>query len=544
MISENNNYNTSWYIHQDIVYPNQKKYINDIQTIFKVLDPEKQWVPYILQPHQVDWHLNDVVLKGHKAKTKIVIKSRNTSFTVSSIITILMSVPFYPHQVIPVVRLNQTRAIDLVNEIKEIIKHMNVIQEEDGSYFPFNPKDVNMEASGSIKFPNGVEIRAFPASNSAAETIRGLRIAGCAGLIDECNFMKDFMNIYIAMRDASSGSIGGRKEFQVLIGTTRKGRSTTFNIWFEEIEKQGLNNIKIYKWPVFDPMKVDLNIPFTEQNLKPIVKWHDINDLENKRRESLNRFKEEYMAMLVDADDTFYEFYVIKKSLEIGEKYKCVQLTKPEEGKEYYIGIDVASGVNKDYFVISIFEKISEHYLQCYLNYSRDKELPQMEEFCINLIEEWNPKKVRIDSVGNGTQISQKLLQLFGPNIIEPLKGNMSIKGVDRRIPLSLNEFAHTNLKELMAFGFVGLINDEKQLLHFTAWTDNFKAESGVLGHGDIVIANMFAVLPDKWKLGKGKQSELSGKNLKQPEETRKEIETDIMKRVEWYKKQSKRQYR
>ena len=479
----------------------EKKYIRDIETLFNVKNAKNEWVPYKLEPHQKWWHKEDVGLKGKEAKHKVVVKSRNTSFTVSSTISILMSVPFYPSQVVPVVRFNMTRATDLINDIKEIIKHMNVIKEKDGSYFPFNPLDVNMDSSQRIIFPNGLEIRAFPATNASAEIIRGLRIAGCAGLIDECNFMKDFVNIYIALRDASAGSIDGDREFQILIGTTRKGGSTKFNIWFEDIEKRNLSNFYIYKWPVVNPLKVDLTKPLPEQNLIPIVKWHDIYDLENKRKENLKTFKEEYMAMLVDSNDQFYTFNIISNAINIGEEYECV-ISEPIESAIYYIGIDVATGAGKDYFVISVFEKVGDYKLQRYLYYTREHGLPDMEEFCINTIRKWNPKKVRIDSVGVGTQISQKLSGIFG-NIIEPTKGNMSIGGLNRKIPLGLNEFMHTNQRSMMEYNLVGLINDELQMKHYTAWNDSYKAESGENGHGDIVIANGLALLPDDWRNGK-----------------------------------------
>ena len=491
----------SWIKPPENLTRGERRYLKDIETLFNVKNAKNEWIPYKLEPHQMLWHLDDVALKGENAKHKLVIKSRNTSFTTSSIISVLMAVPFYPSQVIPIVRLNMTRAKDLINDFKEIIKHMNVIEEEDGRLFPFNPKDVYMDNVESITFPNGVEIRAFPATNASAETIRGLRIAGCGGIIDESNFMKDYKNIYIALRDASSGVVDGKKEYQILIGTTRKGRGTPFNVWFEDIEKLNLSTIKIYKWAVFNPNHIDLTKPLTEQNLVPIAKWHSIEDLEEKRKENINTFKEEYMAELVDGEDVFYEFYVISRSLEVGEEYQCIQ-SNPVKGAVYYMGIDPSSGVQRDYFSISIFEKVGDYKLQRYLYYTREKELPEMERECIRIINEWSPKKVRIDSTGLGTQLSQKLVSLFG-GMIEPTKGNMRIKGLKRNIPLALNEYMHTTQKHLMSNKVIGLIDDELQIRHYSAWNNDYKADSGVVGHGDIVVSNGLALLPDDWKYGK-----------------------------------------
>lgn len=543
----------SWYPVKEKLKVSEQKYLRDIETIFKVMDPLKRWIPYKLEPHQKEWHLQDIVLKGPDSKHKIVIKSRNTSFTVSSVVSILMSIPFYPNQIIPVVRLNQARANDLIQEMKEIINHMNVIKESNGQYFPFDPREVNMEALGSIKFPNGVEIRAFPATNSASESIRGLRIAGNA-LIDETNYMKDFKNIYIALRDAAAGSIDGKKEFQILMGTTRKGRATPFNLWFEEIEVIQPDNMIIFRWPVFDPLKVNLSVSLLEQNLSPIVKWHDLKDLEQKRLENMNTFKEEYMAMLVDGDDQFYEFYTIQNALNQGEKLELTQ-SKPEANKEYMMGIDPATGVNKDYFCITVYETVDEMRIQRFLYYTKDKELPQMEEECIRIIDEWNPVKVRVDSVGVGTQISQKLVQIFGEQMIEPLKGQMTIKGLKRRIPLRLNEYLHTNQKSLMAFNRIAIINDETQIRHYTAWDSDYKAESGVAGHGDITMASGYALLPLDWRKGKlpvamssstSTPGDSDNKFYKQIQEKYAKKDTEkkpmtVMDRVEWYRRTSRK---
>jgi hypothetical protein len=204
---------------------------------------------------------------------------------------------------------------------------------------------------------------------------------------------------------------------------------------------------------------------------------------------------------LVDGDDQFYEFYTIARGLNVGEEYQCVQ-SEPIKGCKYYVGIDPSTGVNRDYFSISIFEAVGDYRLQRYLYYTKEKEMPEMESICISVIKKWQPFKVSIDSNGPGTQLSQKLVALFG-NIIEPLKGQMSIKGLKRNIPLGLNEFMHTNQKHLMANSAVGFINDELQIRHYSAWTNDYKADSGVLGHGDIVISNGLALLPDSWKFGK-----------------------------------------
>jgi phage FluMu gp28-like protein len=820
-------------------------YLKLLQQSFKVMNAEKTWVNYKLQPHQIKWHKNDVVCQRYNAKNRIVVKSRNTSFTTSCLISNLAAVKYFPGQVVPFVRLNINRAIDLISECKELINNMNAVK-KNGEYVFFNPDDVEMKSMGNIKFPNGVEFRAFPANSQSAEVIRGLRIVGSAGIVDEClppdvriqtknglvhicsinknseiktyniktkqieykkpiaiikrelkqreliylslqknsysikctpnhplydehfniiqakdinvgdklicfnnknsntlsqiqkeilyglllgdghlalapkykksahleithsikqkeyqqhlkeifdcretkyiktsyggevnqiltknnkelleiyneiykdkkeitnnylnkltdaslaywfmddgsncdrnihlathsfsynenfliqqwfknkynlfpqiitesrkkqplhyltfnrddsrrfikiisryiipsmryklkkfndsdeynkiiidknnykicivqdkkvvnrrcrvynleiedthnymiegmgslshncNFMKDFKDIYIALRDASSGSVDGKKIFQMNIGTTLKGRNTPFNEWFTDIESKKLGNVDIYKWPVFNPLKFNSSLSIYEQDVEPIVYWHTLDDLENKRVEDINRFKEEYMCEVVDSDEQFYSYDATLKCVDSN----LVNYTNPNNvNGKFFVGIDVAS-VN-DYFVITIFEKVGDEFIQRYLFYTRDVELDDMQKLCEDIITAWKPLRVVIDSHGIGLQIAQSLLKKFGSIIHATSKIN--IKGLRKGEIVKFNEFIHTNQKTLMIYNNVKLLSDELQMMHYSSWNYDFKADSSSKwGHGDIAIANAYALLPWNYRVFKG----------------------------------------
>ena len=475
----------------------QLKYLHLIQTIWKVKDADDQWISYKLTPHQIKWHSEDIACLGNKAKHRVVVKSRNTSFTVSSIISTLMDIPNRNKQIIPVVRLNMNRAVDLIEEIKEHIKHMTPIKLSDGTLYPFDPNLVYMEKSMSITFPNGTEIRAFPANAASAESIRGMRIIGSAGIIDEGNFMASFQSIYIALRDAARGSSSdGKQLFQMNIGTTRKGRMTNFNIWFEDIIKTNPNNVIIFNWPVLQHEKLDMGRSLIEQSkeidLIPIVPWHNINDLENKRKENINTFLEEYMAVLVDSEEQLYEYSIVEAAIDTS-----LQNSEPEEGKIYVMGIDPAS--TSDFFALSIFDKTIK--TQKFLYYKRNVQLKTMESFCENLIHKWKPYRVTIDGNGLGFQLSQTLKAKFG-NVIKIIRGVSAVKTPGRitgNIPMK--EFLHTNMLKMMNYNEIKLIQDETQIRHYLMWKKNYECEHDVTyGHGDIVMANGYALLPDNWK--------------------------------------------
>lgn len=844
----------SWYRPKVNLTEGIKQYLIDLSNVFQVLDTKKRRIPYTMEPHQIEWHAHDVVPQGANAKHKLAVKSRNTSFTTSALITVLASIPYYPNQVIPVVRLNQVRANDLIEDFKSMIRNMRPIREENGSLWPFDPSKVNMENSSSIKFPNGVEIRAFPATNAAAETIRGLRIAGCAGIIDEClpgnvrlqtpnglknisslkqgdivrsynfkkgvvenkpvlgvlkkpreerviynisfqknsyslkctdnhpiylsdgslkradelrigdevmcfnnkngykltseqkeilygillgdghlglekkykqscylkishgekqrqyqehlqkifggkqskhvktsyngsvnylitqnlkelkqvynelyinnkktvtknffnkltdkslaywfmddgskssncyslsthgfsydehliikkwfeekykiipnikfdnrndcyyltfnrdnsrllsriispyvipsmrykliknimnknykelkfiknnyktvivrdiktrlekkyvynievadnnnymiegmgvlshncNFMKDYKSIYIALRDAAAGSDeDGEKEYQMIIGTTRKGRSTPFNLWFEKIEKNPPSDIHIYRWPVLDPNIVDLDKSLLEQDgLMPITKWHSLKDLENKRKENINTFKEEYMAILTDGDSQLYPFADVQQCT---LQQKRIESYDNElfEGVPY-IGIDVATGAGQDYFVVSVFDKtIDGLHTQRLLWYSKDDSMStcrnKVFEIVDSIAEHNNEWYCRIDSQGPGQQLAQELTERYGKNNIESISGNEVIKFLKTGTKQKFQVFLHERQLQLLSNNLVRLFDDEVQTIHYTVWDSNYRAPSGNLGHGDITMANGYALLPKNWKYG------------------------------------------
>jgi hypothetical protein len=501
------------------------RYLKTIQQVFKVKDAAKRWIPYNLMPHQMDFHKDDIALKGSKAKSRVVVKSRNTSFTTSVCISNLMAVPYYPNQIVPFVRLNEKRAYDLIDEIKDLIRNMEPINIQ-GLAYPFDPRDVNMDSAGKIRFPNKVSFEAYPANAIAAENIRGLRIAGSAGVLDEVNFMDNFSSIYISLRDAASGfTMDGEKHFQISLGTTLKGNTTQFALWYKKqeelIEKYPeSSDFNIYKWQVFDPAIFNKDIePLKQPNLIPIVPWHLMHDLNRKYLEDLNTFLEEYMAAPVDAEDQFYPSELYTKC--VNKELKSINT--PKNHGEYFAGIDVAS-VN-DFFVLSIFENVPEErekityqrqengdmikkvdkeltdvFYQRFLYYDRAKDISEMENKAVEVINNWAQfglKKVRIDSGGIGLQLYQNLKQKFKkqyPNLIEyvPL-GTIKVGHESKRA----KEVVHVNQKQLMIYDRVKLIDDEMQKMHYSVWTYKYECErTKEYGHGDIAVANAYAVLP------------------------------------------------
>lgn len=539
----------SWYPEPQNLTEEEETYLSMIESVFRVQHADGQWRFIKLTQHQKEFHRNDIALKFENAQSDDVDKSRNTSFTISSIIRLLTGNYHFRSEEVPIYRINDTKVKELLREQKKIIKQMRPLKLENGDLWPFNPDLVEF-TSHEIYFPDReVRFIGYPASASASDNIRGLRIT--RGLGDETNFIPKFKEIQIAMQDAKRGTFkdkdGNEKSYlQITLGSTLRG-STPYKEWKDNL-KQKINEGKIttwrmLSWPVFDPLIFDSEQAIEEQidNLTPIVEWHSKKDLCEKFNLDKNSFLEEYMAICVPSDETLYN--IQKVMFCVNDNLK--NMPTPKDNGIYYIGIDVA-GEGGDYFSISIFEDVDGKMIQRYLYYiNKTVDLDEMQSFCEKLLSLWLPYKCRIDGNGIGYHLSQYLQKRF--KCVEAIRGKQTIK-IGKNQTCSLKEFLHTNQIKMFVEKDVQLLPDDEMLFHYTMWTRNYTAESSKShGHGDIVISNGLALLPDNWKVG-GRKHTLYTKNKEEDltdEQAHKEViafhQKSLQDRMSFYKKNGKR---
>jgi hypothetical protein len=283
-------------------------------------------------------------------------------------------------------------------------------------------------------------------------------------------------------------------------------------MWLENIDKlqtSGFDtNTKITKWPALDPKLTDLSQDLTNQNLTTIVPWLTLNDLEKRRRTNINRFKEEYMAMLVDETDKLYDIQFIRDNLfnnnsNFFMKNDNLVLDKslwPSFEGEWYIGIDPA--YSNDMFAISVFNYDGASYNQYGIYYKKGVDLTYMQDVCQDLVEHFLPlglKMMSVDGNGLGIQLSNYLHKLF-PSHVRAIRGNR-IK-VQKGQSISIKEFLHTNQLEKQMNRKITYLRDNVQLMHFSGWQQNYefeRVESDIaddMAHGDTTMANAHALLP------------------------------------------------
>ena len=529
-IEDTNTY--TWKSEYKSWYPSPKltleelTYLYMIQKIFRVKYPSGEWKHIKLTNHQAEFHKNDLAIQKYKAKNEVVIKSRGTSFTTNAIIRLCMNAYSYNDQLPPVVRINDTKVKELFeNDFKDIIRHMTPIiiktkdpntNKEKIEYMPFNNQTVTFETHEIYIPDRNIKFTAYPANTTSSENIRGNRIN--FGLMDETNYIQAFQNVDTAMLDASRGSEldgpnVGKIAYQATYGTTRKGRYTSFNTWLENLERMIVANkidkFRILKWPALDPTKVDLTRPLTEQtHLIPIAPWQTLENLEQRRALNLNKFKEEYMAMLVDDEGKLYNMQYIVENLltETPEKHNHgYGVLKNNETANWWIGVDPA--YSNDFFAISIFKEIDGVYTQTYNYYKKGVDLTDMQDMCEDIIEHYLPiglQLMQIDGNGLGVQLSNYLKKRY-PEHVRVIRGNR-IKLPDKSGTVSAKEFMHSNQIRLQYENKTKYIKDDIQTMHFSGWNMKYDFEiedenTQDMGHGDTTIANALALLPRNMNL-------------------------------------------
>lgn len=528
----------TWYPDQ---YLNEIEYsyILSISKVFKVRNPEKKWIRYLPTSHQIEWHRYDNVcldMQGKPAIHRVAIKSRNTSFTVSSSISSALSCAEYGPNIVPLVKINETRAFDLIKERLDIILNIEPIELKNGSYWPYDPTKLNLSRSTEIGFPNGTVMRGFPAN--AVDAIRGERSTANADL-DETNFVQRFGQLYSAAVAANAG-IGdkGYSTYQINIGTTLQGKATNFYLWLENImqiietlinegkDPNKILGIKIFYWPIFDPNKFNPEIPIPQQpELIPLVQWQNVDELEKERRSNLSRFLEEYMAEVMDKTGQLYPNALIESVID--PKLQNF-ITPPQTTNRMFMGVDVAGGEGGDFFSISIFEEVMEkelnvimdkegklidneiivpHYYQRHLYLEKNVQLPEMERITANYLRTWPITMCKIDKGGNGAQITQSLTKQF-PNTVQAVNSTNKItidaKEGSRIIKATIpvKEYLHTQQIYLMNYGRMHLLNNELQKRQYATWDQKYEStRTKELGHGDSTISNGFCIMPADFKV-------------------------------------------
>jgi phage FluMu gp28-like protein len=480
----------TYYEAQRPLTTSQKKYVLLLEKVFNVFSMrENAFIPYKTVPWQQEFHAYSLnALQKQYWKDKLVVKGRGISFSVSSMIDLVMSASKFKNLVIPVVTHRIENAYDLVKIAQTLVDNANIKFNVER---PFIKGELAFNDTGSV-------IRAYPSSNVNA--LRLLRTF--TGLLDEISFYRDIKGLLDAAESITSE--GG----QLILGSTVYDRT---NYFWELFEKQKqLNNKYVFYLPLFDPLKFNPNQNILDQvkaGLKPLVWWQDLGRLEDKRARDIHSFMRENQCSPVDEGVNFLSIEKILRNVD----NKLRNFDVYSSDNMLIAGVDIAS--YQDYIAIVIFEITSFGAVMRHMSVvKKGMELPDLQRLLeVEYMEKWDLTKMRIDMTGMGTQISQYMKRKyggkiepihFGESVGDKLTGGQSltIHGIRERV----RDKMAWNMRQMFEDDSIKILDDGLLMRHLNGWSYDLKKCLCSEGHGDLFWACAMALLPLNYKRGGG----------------------------------------
>ena len=442
---------------------NHKTYLKFLEEAFNVWDNRRmEYVPYKMEKWQKIFHSYSINV-WKKPKNIFIVKSRGISYTTSSIIDLIVTALKWDGITIPLIAQRYDNAKEFIKRGREIIRNANI--------------DIPIDESvqSELRFENGSTIKPFP-SDKAEDATRGLRTI--RAMVDEAAMMKNLDSLLHAVYNTM---IGDRT--QVLIGSTFKGRNNFFYRMYEQLLKNN-DGWLLMELPLFDRRKINVNKPLTEQNLQPLVRWINIENVEKFRVVDFFGFMQEYMCDPVDETVSLFSFDELKEVAVNENKWREV------ENEQLYIGLDLGEKHLTAFTIFNIENGIWNMLgFEVLRNIPLSVQLEVVKEWIQYLLNKNNRLKVRVDSTGLGLLFYEKLKESF-PNI--------QIEGV--RFTKQQKTNMASILKYLVTTKQIKLVNDRLLIKRFLQVRNDFTTSQDEEGHGDLFWSSCLAVSFEKAK--------------------------------------------
>lgn len=493
----------SWYtFDDDSLNEKQRKYVALLENIFYMKNPRGQKVPYKMTPYQKEYHSESLNILEEKAKNIIWNKARGVSFTMSTLVELIMTGASYEDQEIPIISHRQKASYKMLNNAKWLIEKCDLEEIREETYYTSKSSFIEFTRTGSV-------IRVYP-SSVAADAVRSTRLI--RGMIDEFAFQRNGHTLWRAAKDTMRGEIG-----QWIIGSTPNGRQNKFFSLVDKSRKKDIG-FKLFELPVFDPERFDPDKSVHEQDVSPIAPWINIDKLETSRREDKEGFLQENMCDFLDESTSLIQYQkilkVVRKKLHnYREEFRDDPDFLYETNNPMLFGVDVAQ--SNDFFATSGFEMMETssgdvYAVQRFLDYFTNIDPTEMEQYLLKILKRFpSIVDMKIDSTGMGTFLPNYLQRkhrdkVTGVNFASKMKTEQNKFKIRTRDAMSYNLQKMVNNKKVF------LLDDQTQINHLNSVNRELKVISGGEnneGHGDIFFADALALLRNSSTLRKHQRS-------------------------------------
>lgn len=432
-----------------------------IEKYIKIIHVDKGIVPFKLYPFQ-----KDMINMYNDNRFSISVTARQMGKTQTTAAFIAHFMLFSNSKEVAILANKQTQAKEILERIRDSYEKLPYM-------FKSGTKVYN---KNMLKFDNGCTVGAYA---SDAASIRGRSIA--LVYIDEAAFINNDYEFY----ESTFPVLTSGKETKMIMTSTPKGtRGMFYDTW----------------------IKSDPELPTNNGFARKMVKWYEHPDRDDEWRDdvmgklSRDQFEQEYCGSFQGSVDSLLpthvaEKLVIAEPIESGAMFR--RYAMPEPNHKYFMTVDTARGLGKDYSVIHVFDVTKIPYEEVYIHQSNTISPMVYAGFVDRVGKEYNYADVLIELNDIGESIATDLYYNYEyENVLYVHKENgTQVLGYSGPSSL-LGIKTSTVTKSIGCSSIVTLIDKNKLIIkdastidefgNFIAKGKSYEAASGA--HDDLVM--------------------------------------------------------
>jgi len=358
---------------EDVIYFAEHYYyivtIDEGRQLIKLRDYQKKMLKAFVNP-------------PHKKQHCIVLSSRQIGKTVVTSIFILWYALFQRDKTVAMLADKEKTSNDNLKKLKFAYQELPLFLQQGIEKDGWNASSLILE--------NGSKI---VAASTASTSIRGQSVSLL--FLDEFAFVPDH-----AADDFMASvypTIASGKTSKIIMVSTPRGMNHFYRIWKKALE--GKDDPTGQRGNNFYPIKINwYEVPGRDQNFKKTI----IRDF------GIVKWNSEFAAKFVGSISTLIDSDILEdiQTLDpIATKWSGMLLVYelPQPNATYVIGVDVATGIKKDYSVIQVLKINSAHNIEEVAIYRNNEITPRdFAQIVIAISDYYNHSHIMVESNGAG----------------------------------------------------------------------------------------------------------------------------------------------
>jgi phage FluMu gp28-like protein len=284
-------------------------------------------------------------------------KGRRIGYSFIVVICFLLEALMIPNSIYPVVSTKQDQANNRISDIQDLIDNAKI------------DIPTEKENQDEIHLWNGSKFKAYsgsPDSSRGDDSARGVLLDEMAFLEDQEEVSRAFGAFLALGKNRKMFEVSTPKVSSDLFMRNHKEGSETGYVKKDKVEEgeyiiedvppdhpeaESATTLSIKQPSFHNADEIDINIPLTEQEVRPVRPDMNIDKIEDERRKDPKGFGQEYLCRPVDDSYAFFDEDSIENAME---------RDLPEQRASNMVTMGVDIGISKDDTVASVVEHRSD----------------------------------------------------------------------------------------------------------------------------------------------------------------------------------------